>query len=131
MSDILDDFLNSKVTGPATVKHGEIAEKLRERILDKANRYKIHETNPERIAQGLEPYNLHEIKQFEVVNYGGKQTFVLIETGLEGDEGSYASIFCRDRRHIAISKNGGLTLLNAKRKRESLGWFHAVHSLTK
>lgn len=57
--------------------------------------------------------------------------FLLIEYGRPNDEGTAAEIFCRDRRHIAITPRGGLRLLNAKRQREARGFFNAVHELIK
>lgn len=119
------------VDGAACDAHYDIAHKLLDAVLHKHNRHKP-QFNEERIARGEEPYKLDEVKQFTMTHHKGqKATYVLIETGLIGDEGSAASIFCRDYRHIVIKKNGGLTLLNPKRKRESLGFFHCVHSLTK
>ena len=118
--------------GVAKPAHEAIVEKLKTAILYKHNRFKIEDA-AECAARGEEPrYKLDEIKQFEVRHHEGMSTtYLTIETGLVGDEGSAASIFCRDYRHIAIAKNGGLTLLNPKRKRESLGFFNCVHSLTK
>lgn len=116
-----------QVDGAAKSEHEDIALRLIMEILHKHNRFKM-EVNETR----EEPYKLDEVKQFLMCHHKGMSTtFVTIETGLIGDEGSAASIYCRDYRHIAIAKNGGLTLLNAKRKRESLGRFHAVYSLTK
>ncbi len=116
-----------QVAGPAKPEHEDIALRLIMEILHKHNRHKM-EVNETR----EEPYKLDEVKTFEMCHHKGMSTtFVTIETGLIGDEGSAASIYCRDHRHIAIAKNGGLTLLNAKRKRESLGRFHAIYSLTK
>lgn len=53
-----------------------------------------------------------------------------LEVGMVGDEGTMASIYCRDRRVLVIGPRGGLTLLNAKDKSKNTGWFEAVHGLT-
>lgn len=117
--------------GAALPAHNDLAVKLLNEVMRKHNRFKLEE-NPQRIARGEEPYKLDEVKQFEMRHHvGQKTTYVLIETGMVGDEGTAASFYCRDYRHIAIQKNGGTTLLNAKRKRESLGFFNCTHSLTK
>lgn len=116
-----------QVKGGAKAEHEAVALRLIMEILHKHNRFKM-EANETREEQ----HALDEVKTFDMTHHAGCfTTYVTIETGLIGDEGTAASIYCRDRRHIAIAKNGGLTLLNAKRKRESLGRFHAVYSLTK
>lgn len=53
-----------------------------------------------------------------------------LEVGMVGDEGTMASIYCRDRRVLVIGPRGGLTLLNAKDESKNTGWFEAVHGLT-
>lgn len=116
-----------QVKGGAKPEHEVIALRLIMEILHKRNRFKM-EANETR----EEPYVLDEVKTFDMTHHADHSTtYVTIETGLIGDENTAASIYCRDYRHIAIAKNGGLTLVNAKRKRESLGRFHAVYSLTK
>lgn len=131
IEDIMASIGISQVDGAACPAHYDMAYKLLDAVLAKHNRHKP-QFNEERVARGEEPYKLDEVKQFTMCHHKGmKTTYVVIETGLIGDEGSAASIFCRDYRHIAIGKNGGLTLMNPKRKRESLGFFNCVHSLTK
>lgn len=103
------------IDGPAVEKHGVIFDELAKQILARQNRF-----------------GNSEIKKLEIRHFEGcKESFAVIECGLIGDEGTAAAIFCRDYRHIQIKKNGGLVLLNAQRKRESLGMWHAVHSLVK
>jgi len=131
VDDIMASIGITQVDGAASLAHYDMAYKLLDAVLAKHNRYKLEE-NPNRVARGEEPYKLDEVKQFTMCRHKGmSSTYVLIETGLVGDEGTAASFYCRDYRHIAISKRGGLTLLNPKRKRESLGFFNCVHSLTK
>lgn len=76
--------------------------------------------------------NRYEVKLREVTESDdGKYAFLLVETGLVGDEGTYASIFARSRRLIMVTPCGGIRLLNARSKRKSRGFFNAVHALTK
>ncbi len=59
----------------------------------------------------------YEIKEFEVKkNYGGTQ-MVVMEVGRIGDEGTAASIFCRDRKIIFIGKRGGVKAYNSKNQK--------------
>jgi hypothetical protein len=112
---LLNELLGQYKEVAASEAHQAIAEDLRDRILARNSRI-----------------NTREVKKFEVSSREGtNQTFVVIEIGMVGDEGSLASVFCRDYRHIVIRKRGGLTLLNPKNKKFSRGWFHAVHALTK
>ena len=67
-----------------------------------------------------------EISHFD----GHSTTYLLVVLGMVGDEGTMASVFCRNRRHIAIGPRGGLTLFNAKNKSEAKGWTSAIYSLT-
>ena len=60
----------------------------------------------------------YEYKRFEVVEENG-YVFVVSEVGLKNDEGTYACILCRERRHIAIGKRGGMKLLNTGRYSKS------------
>lgn len=39
---------------------------------------------------------------------------VVIETGLKDDEGTMASIICRDRAHVFVGKRGGITWYDNK-----------------
>ena len=55
---------------------------------------------------------LYEYKRFEVTEHGAF-VCVISEVGLIGDEGTAASILCRTRRQIHISKRGGTKLMNA------------------
>lgn len=80
----------------------------------------------QKIGQGR-----YEVKQQELTTSESGIAFLIIETGLVGDEGTYASIFARTRRHIAVKPTGGIHLLNAKRERSSRGFRNAVHSLTR
>lgn len=71
----------------------------------------------------------YEVKEFTVEDFGWFVSLV-VEVGLKGDEGTMASVFARTRRHIAIGRNGGVKLLNPKRKAEAQGWFNVLHGLT-
>lgn len=70
----------------------------------------------------------YEIKE-QKIDDEGDLVFMLIETGLVGDEGTYAGLLCRHRRHIMVSPKGAIRLLNARSKRKSRGFFNAVHAL--
>ena len=49
----------------------------------------------------------YEIKRYEVKDY---KYFISVslEVGLVGDEGTMASIFCRDRVHLFVGTRGGI-----------------------
>jgi hypothetical protein len=92
-----------------------LAEKLAQRILERNART-----------------GAKELKKFEVSHFPDcPLTFVIVEVGMPNDEGTMASVYCRDYRHIVIGRHGGLKLMNAKNKRRSQGWFNAVHALTR
>ncbi len=57
----------------------------------------------------------HEYKRFEVELLEWGAVSILTEIGSMTDEGTWASIFCRTRRHIFIGRRGGLTLCNPAR----------------
>lgn len=66
----------------------------------------------------------YEFKQFEIT-WGVRNSFYLVaEVGRKGDEGSMASIICRDRWHIAVGPRGGCTNLNAARYSKRRKGFH-------
>ena len=74
----------------------------------------------------------YEYKQFEVTESdypGSKLVFLHTVVGRKNDEGTYAAVFARRTRLIAIGPRGGLHLLNAKRKANSRGW-RAAWALT-
>lgn len=74
----------------------------------------------------------YEVKRFDITepeNKGGAM-FVLVETGMVGDEGTLAAIFARETRHIMVTKGGGTRLLNAADKRHSRGLWNCCHRLT-
>ena len=73
-----------------------------------------------------------DLKQFEIVESDTGLVFVVISFGLPKDEGTLASLLCRDYRHIKIGTQGGCELLNPKRKGHTInrGIFHCVHNLT-
>lgn len=72
----------------------------------------------------------YEFKKLELKASDHGALYLVTEVGGRRDEGTVASILCRNRRHIAIGKRGGVTLINAKEKRHTHGLFHAVNSLT-
>lgn len=55
----------------------------------------------------------YEIKQYEVSDCDYFLS-VVIETGSVGDEGTLASIICRERAHLFIGKRGGITYINKR-----------------
>lgn len=57
---------------------------------------------------------------------------VIIEYGMPNDEGTMASIFARDRRHVHIGPHGGFRLLNCKyrTKCKQTGLHNCVFNLT-
>lgn len=81
----------------------------------------------------------YEIKKFEVTEHNhktfrGKEktlVFIIVETGLKGDEKTMASIFAREYRHLLIKERGGVELLNAKKSSQKHGWFNAYYALTR
>lgn len=97
-----------------TASQAAAIEAIRERIIELRNRG---------FAQN------YEFKHFEVRQRQGYVSLT-VEIGRKGDEGTMASIYCRDRRIIAVGPRGGLELLNAKHKNASRGWFNAIHGLT-
>jgi len=75
----------------------------------------------------------YEIKQFKVTEYDADTPIYLVcETGLIGDEGTAASILCRDYRLISIGVLGGCELMNPKVKGRTInrGMWHCLHNLT-
>jgi hypothetical protein len=78
------------------------------------------------VERGIYP---QEFKQFTVTELK-HSVYVLVELGGINDEGTRAMILCRERRHLAIGKRGGLRLLNAKHKTRSRGRFNALHART-
>lgn len=75
----------------------------------------------------------YEIKRFEVTlpREGSDLAFLIVETGMRNDEGTLASVLCRDRRHIMIGPNGGTELLNPKKKGRTInrGLWHVLQNL--
>jgi hypothetical protein len=75
----------------------------------------------------------YEIKRFEVTlpREGSDLAFLIVETGMRNDEGTLASMLCRDRRHVMIGPNGGTELLNAKKRGRTInrGLWHVLHNL--
>jgi hypothetical protein len=73
----------------------------------------------------------HEFKKFEATlcEHTG-YVYVISEYGMIGDEGTMASLLCRDYRHIVIGRSGGLTLLNPKdRSTKPRGLFDVTNEL--
>lgn len=87
-----------------------------------------------RILERNAAWGATEMKHFAIedVREDSDLVFMVIEVGSPNDEGTLASVFCRDRRHIMIGPNGGCTLLNpkVKGKTRNRGVFHCVHNLT-
>lgn len=76
-----------------------------------------------------------EIKKLEIREFYNTVSMV-IEVGMPGDEGTMASVFARDYRHIFIGPRGGLEICNTKtktgkyRKSRQRGWINAVYAVT-
>lgn len=76
-----------------------------------------------------------EVKRLEISEAWGGSAFVVLEVGMVSDEGTMASVFCRDYRHLWIGKRGGIELLNPrgvkKRNiRRLSGRWNAVYALS-
>jgi hypothetical protein len=63
-------------------------------------------------------YPRHEIKHWSVTS-AGRSLSVVAETGLPDDEGTCASLFCRNRLHVFVGPRGGLSAFNGRWVR---GW---------
>ena len=72
----------------------------------------------------------YEFKKWEISTGYGGMIYVVSEYGLVDDEGTMASVFARDHRHVVIGKRGAIKLLNPKKKTNAHGMFYAVHGLT-
>lgn len=84
--------------------------------------------------------NNQEVKYYKADDKGDFVSFV-IETGIPNDEGTAASLLCRDRRHFFIGKRGGIQLVTVSQSLktknfytgEKIGkrvcFFDAVHTL--
>jgi hypothetical protein len=76
-------------------------------------------------------------------NIEDKKYFIsfVIETGMPNDEGTAASLICRDRRHFFIGKRGGIKLVSVSQSMKtkdfytnekigkSVSFFDAIHTL--
>ncbi len=83
MTDLFEELLASKRSDPALEAHQVIIDKLVGAVMEKNNRFKIKAN-----GEG-ESFTLDEIKKLDVSHFAdGGQTFVTIETGLIGDEGT-------------------------------------------
>jgi len=71
-----------------------------------------------------------EIKKLEVELLGWGTVSLIVEMGRENDEGTMASIFARDHRHIFIGKKGGCKITGTKTKtgKWRKGYLHGVHN---
>lgn len=69
-------------------------------------------------AENLHSSNNYEIKRWEVEE---TEYFIslVVEVGMKGDEGTMASILCRDTLHVFIGKKGGVRkpMYNRKTKK--------------
>ena len=69
------------------------------------------------VCRGMQDKGFMEIKEIELSRWDGANwVLVYIVAGMKNDDATMASIFCRNKRHFKIGKNGGLTLLNGKRR---------------
>ena len=62
----------------------------------------------------------YEVKKWEVEEC---KYFVSVafEVGIKNDEGTLASIFCRDRGHLFVGKRGGLSYYNKRGTLKKVG----------
>lgn len=59
----------------------------------------------------------HEFKEFDVKETDGGTLMVAIEAGYVGDEGTWASVFCRDRCIVFVGVRGAIWYyVDTKRK---------------
>lgn len=69
------------------------------------------------VCREMQDNGYKEIKKMEITRFeGANWVLAYIVSGLKNDEKTMASVFCRNKRHFRIGKNGGLTLLNGKRR---------------
>lgn len=63
----------------------------------------------------------YEVKKFEVNPISPEQKrsiySVVIEVGLKGDEGTTASIYCRNRNHFFIGRRGKIEVVKEKHRK--------------
>lgn len=80
----------------------------------------------------IQQYNVrdgYEVKQFHLCNLGAKAS-VVVEVGRKGDEGTAGAIFCRQRGHFFVGRQGRIEALDgenkdgAKRHPLIYGWRH-------
>lgn len=96
-----------------------------------------HQEKVDRFIRSVLEKNSHggltqvEIKSLEISHYAGSsQTFININVGMVGDEGTAASVFGRDHRLVVIGKRGGYELLNGKKPSYRYGRHNALYALT-
>lgn len=63
----------------------------------------------------LQFYRSHEVKRFEISRTDYGQVMVVAEFGRKEDEGTMASVFCRERGQFFIGSHGGLTFYREAR----------------
>lgn len=73
----------------------------------------------------------YEFKRIEVAVRHGS-VYLVTEHGMKNDEGTMASVLCRDYRHVAVGERGQLRLLNAKNKKlgKVIGLFRCANTTT-
>jgi len=54
----------------------------------------------------------HELKKYEITPIAANLSSLIIEIGMVGDEGTAASLLCRDYRHYIIYRGGGVALVS-------------------
>ena len=76
----------------------------------------------------------YEFKEFEIIEYDHFISLYFV-VGMKNDEGTYASIVCRDRGQLFIGKRGGITypvtkkLKNGTYKHYYKSYKHNIHSV--
>jgi hypothetical protein len=116
MSDILEEMLASVKLGPARPAHQAVIDRIQKNLLEKYTRHSQMDW---------------EVKRSRITHFCGTTTYMTIEVGLVGDEGTYAEFFGRDYRHIKIGKRGGVELLNGTRPSYRYGMNNAIYQPTK
>ena len=71
-------------------------------------------------------YEVKEWKEWEPDCTG--QFMVTFETGMKGDEGTYAAIFCRKSRTFWVGVRGGVYVMNSKYHLVSTSVFDLMNS---
>jgi hypothetical protein len=94
---------------------------IREKISESNGLFEVILTSSQKSAIAQIKNNMlrdpsYEIKYFHLATIGRAKVSLVVEVGKVNDEGTYGSIFCRNRRHYCIGARGGLTLFKNGKK---------------